>query len=176
MSVRTGRVELPRDCSHTGLSRACLPVPSTSASCGEWGGQGSNLGLRGFNPALGPCSATAPWRGQGGTRTRVSEVAARQMRRSPTWPRRFRERDSNPTHLWGQSPASFRLDDPGASKNLCRRALAYSSSSLSVVGGGPRGLSLPLGLRLPTGLDRARPPHALRHCASPPQQRQGSPG
>ena len=58
--MRTGRVELPRDCSHTGLSRACLPVPSTSASCREWGGQGSNLGLRGFNPALEPCSATAP--------------------------------------------------------------------------------------------------------------------
>ena len=174
--MRTGRVELPRDCSHTGLSRACLPVPSTSASCREWGGQGSNLGLRGFNPALGPCSATAPWRGQGGTRTRVSEVAARQMRRSPTWPRRFRERDSNPTHLWGQSPASYRLDDPGASKNRCLHALAHSSSSLSVVGAGPRGLSLPLGLRLPTGLVPARPPHALRHCASPPQQRQGSPG
>lgn len=74
------------------------------------------------------------------------------MRRSPTWPRRFRERDSNPTHLWGQSPASCLLDDPGASKNRCLHALAHSSSSLSVVGAGPRGLSLPLGLRLPTGL------------------------
>ena len=140
------------------------------------GRPGIEPGSPGLQPGAWTVLSYRSMRGQGGTRTRVSEVAARQMRRSPTWPRRFRERDSNPTHLWGQSPASFRLDDPGASKNRCLHALAHSSSSLSVVGAGPRGLSLPLGLRLPTGLDRARPPHALRHCASPPQQRQGSPG
>ena len=180
--MRTGRVELPRDCSHTGLSRACLPVPSTSASCREWGGQGSNLGLRGFNPALGPCSATAPSRGQGGTRTRVSEVAARQMRRSPTWPRRFRERDSNPTHLWGQSPASYRLDDPGASKNRCLHALAHSSSSLSAVGAGRAGClsrsvsdcrpgSFQPGPRTPCGTVRVLPSSARVHPDSPSRTR-----
>src|SRR6476469_1959815 len=75
-----------------------------------------------------------------------------------------------PDSSLGSEPSVLPIRRSRSVENLCRRALAYSSSSLSVVGGGPRGLSLPLGLRLPTGLDRARPPHALRHCASPPQQ------
>jgi hypothetical protein len=48
--VRTGRVELPRDCSHTGLSRACLPVPSTSASCRGVGRPGIEPGSPGLQP------------------------------------------------------------------------------------------------------------------------------
>src|SRR6185436_10764103 len=69
-----------------------------------------------------------------------------------------------PDSSLGSEPSVLPLDDPGASKDLPLRSLTHSSSSLSVVGAGPRGMSLPSGFRLPTGLDRARPPHAFRHC------------
>ena len=175
--MRTGRVELPRDCSHTGLSRACLPVPSTSASCREWGGQGSNLGLRGFNPALGPCSATAPSERPG--------------------------RDSNP-RLRGCSPADAPLSylakpipgegfEPDSSlgsepsvlpvrrsrsveKPMSSRSRTQLQFPLSRRRRASRAVSPTRSPTADRALARARSPHALRHCASPPQQRQGSPG
>ena len=146
------------------------------------GRPGIEPGSPGLQPGAWTVLSYRSMRGQGGTRTRVSEVAARQMRRSPTWPRRFRERDSNPTHLWGQSPASFRLDDPGASKirvfALSHTAPVPSQSSAAGLAGclsrsvsDCRPGSIEPGPRTPCGTVRVLPSSARVHPDSPSRTR-----
>jgi hypothetical protein len=169
--MRTGGVEPPRAEAHTGLSRACLPIPITSA---WWYGQESNPRLPGFNRALVPsqlphrCIGTRRRRTDSNRRETGLQSAASPLGHDAAISSKVPGEGVEPKcHFLVQSQASYRLDDPGShvrADHLCV-APVPSQSSVSVSGG-----CLPTGSRVPNqrSIER-RPPHALRHlCESSP--------
>ena len=167
--MRTGGVEPPRAEAHTGLSRACLPVPITSA---WWYGQESNPRLPGFNRALVP--SQLPHHAVSKRRRRADSNRRQTALQAATSPLGHDaamfgqvpgEGVEPRSHLLVQSQVSCRLDDPGSCMCADRVAPVPSQSSVSVSGG-----CLPAGSRVPNqrSIER-RPPHALRHlCGSSP--------
>jgi hypothetical protein len=177
--MRTGGVEPPRAEAHTGLSRACLPIPITSA---WWYGQESNPRLPGFNRALVPsqlphrCIGTRRRRTDSNRRETGLQSAASPLGHDAAISSKVPGEGVEPKcHFLVQSQASYRLDDPGSRVRVLI-IFALLQFPLSRRYRRPADVSPPAP-EFPTNAPSSAGPRTpYGTCASPPQQRQGFPG